>query len=308
MNIEQAKTIRLTDYMSKIGFTPIFAKHGGNDLWYIAPIRNETEPSFHIHVAGNLWYDQGEGTGGKDVVSLAQYYLRNATVSEALSHLDELFYYGSFIPYVKKEIIKADEIKNIYIKDMSIHFDWHYKYLQDRRISKEVGLKYLRNVQYKNTTSNKIRYGLGFKNSIGGWELRHYMEADNTYQKSSIVPKGMTFIQGVDNTIVDIFEGFSDFLPYLTNCSKNGLIPDHSTIVLNSLSFHRQAAQKMITRLKAVDNTIIEVRTFFDNHSPGYDAANYIKEALNIVPVSVISMNDIYKGCEDLGAWVIENF
>ena len=60
MNIQEAKTIRLTDYLQSLGYSPI--KQQGKSLWYKSPFREETEASFKVNTELNQWYDFGTGT------------------------------------------------------------------------------------------------------------------------------------------------------------------------------------------------------------------------------------------------------
>lgn len=43
MNIQEAKAIRLADYLQSLGYSPV--KQQGNSLWYKSPFREESEPS-----------------------------------------------------------------------------------------------------------------------------------------------------------------------------------------------------------------------------------------------------------------------
>ena len=69
MNIQEAKTIRLADYLQSLGYSPV--KQQGNNLWYKSPFRQETEASFKVSVEHNLWFDYGLGRGG-NIIALAQ--------------------------------------------------------------------------------------------------------------------------------------------------------------------------------------------------------------------------------------------
>ena len=55
MNIQEAKTIKLADYLQSLGYSPV--KRQENNLWYKSPFRQETEASFKVSVEHNLWYD-----------------------------------------------------------------------------------------------------------------------------------------------------------------------------------------------------------------------------------------------------------
>jgi len=69
MNIQEAKTIRLADYLQSLGYSPV--KQQGKSLWYKSPLREETEASFKVNTDLNQWYDFGTGKGG-NIIALAQ--------------------------------------------------------------------------------------------------------------------------------------------------------------------------------------------------------------------------------------------
>lgn len=55
MTIEEAKNIKLADYLHSLGYNPV--KQQGNSLWYKSPFREEKDPSFKVNPDRNLWYD-----------------------------------------------------------------------------------------------------------------------------------------------------------------------------------------------------------------------------------------------------------
>ena len=69
MNIQEAKQIRIADYLQNLGYTPV--KQQGNSLWYKSPFRQETEASFKVNTDRNLWFDYGLGKGG-NIIALAE--------------------------------------------------------------------------------------------------------------------------------------------------------------------------------------------------------------------------------------------
>ena len=69
MNIQEAKQIRIVDYLQSLGYTSV--KQQGNNLWYKSPFRQETEASFKVNTDRNLWFDYGLGKGG-NIITLAQ--------------------------------------------------------------------------------------------------------------------------------------------------------------------------------------------------------------------------------------------
>lgn len=69
MNIQEAKQIRIADYLQSLGYTPI--KQQGSSLWYKSPLREETDASFKVNTELNRWYDFGLGKGG-NIIALAE--------------------------------------------------------------------------------------------------------------------------------------------------------------------------------------------------------------------------------------------
>lgn len=55
MTIEQAKSIAIAEYLQSCGITPVRVQ--GNSLWYLSPLRTESEPSFKVNQSRNEWYD-----------------------------------------------------------------------------------------------------------------------------------------------------------------------------------------------------------------------------------------------------------
>ena len=72
MTIQDAKQIKLADYLQSLGYTPI--KQQGRNLWYKSPLRNETDASFKVNTELNQWYDFGIGKGGNIIALAAELY------------------------------------------------------------------------------------------------------------------------------------------------------------------------------------------------------------------------------------------
>ena len=69
MNTNEAKRIRIEEYLHSLGYNPV--RRQGNSLWYKSPFRDEQEPSFKVNTERNLWYDFGAGKGG-NIIALAR--------------------------------------------------------------------------------------------------------------------------------------------------------------------------------------------------------------------------------------------
>ena len=72
MTIEEAKNIRLVDYLHSLGYTPV--RQQGANLWYKSPFREETEASFKVNTEINKWYDFGLGQGGNIIALASELY------------------------------------------------------------------------------------------------------------------------------------------------------------------------------------------------------------------------------------------
>lgn len=70
MNIQEAKQIKIADYLQSLGHRPV--KQQGANLWYKSPLRNESEASFKVNTTLNSWFDFGMGKGG-NIITLASY-------------------------------------------------------------------------------------------------------------------------------------------------------------------------------------------------------------------------------------------
>lgn len=57
MTIEEAKSIRIADYLHSLGYSPV--KQQGINLWYKSPFREESEASFKVNTEREQWYDFG---------------------------------------------------------------------------------------------------------------------------------------------------------------------------------------------------------------------------------------------------------
>ena len=78
MNINEAKQIRLVEYLRIIGHSPVNAR--GCQYWYLSPLREERTPSFKVNDNLNEWYDFGLSAGG-DIIELGKHLYRTGNVS-----------------------------------------------------------------------------------------------------------------------------------------------------------------------------------------------------------------------------------
>ena len=84
MNIQQAKEIKLTDYLSALGHQP--KRCNKPTSYYLSPLHAETKPSFKVNFNRNQWYDFALGKGG-NIIALAQLLYNTDDVGAALQHI-----------------------------------------------------------------------------------------------------------------------------------------------------------------------------------------------------------------------------
>lgn len=245
MNISQAKEIVIADYLKLYGFIP--TKIQGDDLWYCSPLRHEKTPSFKVNQSLNCWYDHGIGKGG-NILDLVMSMHGINNISDALRHLtlnlpqtNSGFF--SFQQQNHHSVVDTTEIKELTHPAL-------IDYLKDRKIDLNIARNYCQEIHY--TINGQPYFAIGFRNDNGGYELR------NRYFKGSSAPKDITTIQNHSGQCL-LFEGFMDFLSYLT--LKRIPIPQQDVIVLNSLAH----LSKAISFIKDYS----QLFTFLDNDEAG---------------------------------------
>lgn len=143
------------------------------------------------------------------------------------------------------------------------------QYLQSRCIDLRIAKQYCQECYY--SVENKNYFAIAFPNDTGGYELRckYFKGCTN---------KGITRIQNGSDTLL-VFEGFMDYLSYLTY-NKSLMLPNDS-IILNSVSNIQQA--------KASFSSFSKVNLYLDNDSTGKALTKeLVKEFQHIVDCSYL--------------------
>ena len=228
LSIREAKEIDMVDYLSALSFKR--TKIRGDNFWFLSPLRQERTPSFKINRTINRWYDCSLGQGGNLVDFGVVFY--NCTVGEFLRGLDGHFSLRQPLLAQPLKTVGQDPERQIKIVDeFSLSSSKLLCYLEHRRIAIEVAERYCLEVRYE--LSGKTYYGIGFRNDLGGFEIR------NPYFKASSSPKGITTLENNAEEVI-VFEGFMDFLSFKTmhqNLQEN----QYDFLVLNSISFFESA-------------------------------------------------------------------
>ena len=86
MNIQEAKQIKIADYLQSLGHRPV--KQQSANLWYKSPFRNESEASFKVNTAINSWFDFGMGRGG-NIIDLAAHLYASDSLPYLLDKIEK---------------------------------------------------------------------------------------------------------------------------------------------------------------------------------------------------------------------------
>ena len=276
------KRYPIVEYLERKGIKPV--RRTPSYALYRSPLREETHPSFKVDTQKNLWIDYAEGRGGS-IIDLCM-RLEGCTLSEAICRLeqnvsDNITYSSrkDFVPNNSQPVMAVNGARRlIEISDtLPPHFQ---EYLTKVRcINLEKAMPFLKCISYE--VRSRLYQAIGFANLSGGYELRD----DKTF-KGTIAPKDITPIFTDRAEPVCIFEGFMDFLSFL---SMKEEITNHC-LVMNSVS----NVSRTIRYLN--DRHLTHIRAFLDNDEAGRRAVqDFIKAGFHVE-----DMNIHYKDFKDL--------
>lgn len=281
-DIQQLKRLSIRDYLSRRGIQP----SRGNDHcgFYLSPLRSEHTPSFKVDYVQNLWYDFGTGEGGS-IIDLVM-RLENCDCPEAIRRLQD-GETGQGIPVSLSQETARRNTEPVsmlrILSDAPLRHPALVGYLQSRGIDPASAIAHCREVHY--TVGGKPYFAIGFHNDAGGWELR------SKHFKGGSCPKHITTIDNGNDTVI-AFEGFMDFLSYLTLKQPERLRID--AVVLNSV-INLPKAVPFLQRHRIV-------HTFFDNDDAGRQATAQVQQ---LAPaVEVVDQAPFYRSHNDLNDYL----
>ena len=284
-DLSRIKRYPIVEYLERKGIKPV--RKTPTYAMYRSPLREETHPSFKVDTEKNLWIDYGEGRGGS-IIDLCM-RMEGCTLSEAIRRLgqnapdnDTYSSRNGFAPNNTQPVMVANGARRlIEISDtLPPHFQ---EYLTKVRcINLEKAMPFLKCISYE--VRGRRYQAIGFANLSGGYELRD----DKTF-KGTIAPKDITPIFTDRAEPVCIFEGFMDFLSFL---SMKEEITNHC-LVMNSVS----NVARTIRYLN--DRHLTHIRAFLDNDEAGRRAVqDFIKAGFHVE-----DMNIHYKDFKDLNEY-----
>ena len=281
-DLSRIKRYPIVEYLERKGIKPV--RRTPSYALYRSPLREETHPSFKVDTEKNLWIDYGEGRGGS-IIDLCM-RMEGCTLSEAIRRLGQnapdngtYNFLNDFVPNNPQPAMAVNGARRLI--EISDTLPPHLQdYLtKERCIDLEKAMPFLKCISYE--VRSRLYQAIGFANLSGGYELRD----DKTF-KGTIAPKDITPIFTDRAEPVCIFEGFMDFLSFL---SMKEEITNHC-LVMNSVS----NVARTIRYLN--DRHLTHIRAFLDNDEAGRRAVqDFIKAGFHVE-----DMNIHYKDFKDL--------
>ena len=288
-DLSRIKRYPIVEYLERKGIKPV--RKTPTYAMYRSPLREETRPSFKVDTEKNLWIDYAEGRGGS-IIDLCM-RLEGYTLSEAICRLGQnaLEHTAhssssskretSISPNQRKDVTASGIRRLTSISDtLPPHLQEYLK--KERCIDLEKATSFLKCISYE--VRGRRYEAIGFTNLSGGYELR-----DNNTVKGTIAPKDITPIFEDMKQPVCLFEGFMDFLSFL---SMKGKV-SNQCLVMNSVSNVARSIHYLNKR------NITTVRAFFDNDDAGQRA---VQELIN-AGFKVEDMAVYYKDFKDLNEY-----
>jgi hypothetical protein len=206
-SLSRLRELDLAYLLEMLGHKATARKKNDMDYWYLSPLRDERTASFHIDRVRNEWYDFGLMAGGNPVDFLLRYH--GCSITGLLERMNVSFSPHQlylFEPELHEG--RASAAHKLVVKEVRPIYAYPLKnYLHERSVPIAIADVFCKEVLYE--INGRSYYGIGFQNDAGGWEIR------NKNFKQSSAPKDMTCL-GSSTGIAHVFEGFMDFLSYVT--------------------------------------------------------------------------------------------
>ena len=289
------KRYPIVAYLERKGIKPV--RRTPAYALYRSPLREETHPSFKVDTQKNLWIDYAEGRGGS-IIDLCM-RLEGCTLSEAICRLGQTTSFDTACnnaelskekAYSSNGSIRLPKEKMANgarrLIDVSDTLPSHLQeYLTKVRcINLEKARPFLKSISYE--VRGRRYEAIGFANLSGGYELR-----DDNMFKGTIAPKDITPIFENKPQPVCLFEGFMDFLSFLSMKEE----VNNRCLVINSVS----NIGRSISYLN--NHQVSSIRTFLDND----DAGRRATQELIMAGFKVEDMSVHYGNFKDLNEYHI---
>ena len=253
------KRYPIVEYLERKGVKPV--RRTPAYALYRSPLREETHPSFKVDTEKNLWIDYAEGRGGS-IIDLCM-RMERCSLSEAIRLLGRnapdttcsprmVCVHGTSNQESIGQATSANGTRRLTGISDTLPPHLQDYLMKERYIDLAKAKPFLKCISYE--VRGQHYQAIGFANQSGGYELR-----DSGSFKGTIAPKDITPIFADRAEPVCIFEGFIDFLSFL---SMKEEVTNHC-LVMNSIS----NVARSIRYLN--DSQVSSIRTFLDNDEAG---------------------------------------
>lgn len=291
MNTKDINRFPIREYLATLGIYP--AKDRGYYGMYHSPFREDHNASMKVDYEKNLWIDFGSNEGGTLIDLVMQ--IENCSAKEALNILSGRCKKIQSTGYPTNQLSGQSDSKsfsfhqqekgsNINILRISeLNHVALLDYLKKRCVNIDVARLYCKEVHY--AVNGKEYFAIGFQNDSGGWVLR------SEPFKGCTLMDVRTFHNDLDKEVCLVFEGFMDYLSYLTLKNTQALKQD--IVILNSV----------INLPKAIDfiKQHPAIYTYLDNDDSGRKATEEIKKVCK----TVFDQSVNYTQCKDLNDYLV---
>lgn len=278
----------ITDYLTGLGIESV--NQEGTRLQYFSPFRNETTPSFWVHLEENKWKDFGLGEKGGDIIELVQ-RIEKLDFKKALERIHFLINSTQVQQIFEREsaYVEKPKRKAMVLNFRALEYQPLIDYCMTRGISERVSKTYLYQIQYLNQYDHKY-LGVGMVNVKGGYEIRTFnfklCLGEKTYTQLTQRPFSKR---------VMVFEGMFDFLS-LMQLKK---IYNFSDIGANIIVLHS------VSNISHIDlQNYDSIDLFLDNDEAGTKATEKLFEHYSDKQVSDFS-KAMYPNHKDLNDFLL---
>lgn len=278
----EIKSIPITGFLERLGIHPV--RNYADYALYHAPYRTDVHPSFKVSKRKNRWYDLSTMESG-DIIDLGKLIYGT---SDIIGIVTRILGHDSTVskrPHISNENVRQDPytpFRNV--RALPLGKPPLMSYLMTRGVDIEVAVRHCVEIHYE--LGSREYYALGFENVRKGYEAR------NASFKGCVGPKDISLVrQHEGNKDVTVFEGFMDFLSYLTLCKKGdmlGIAGSMDFLVLNSVTNLRRAMPWL--------EQYQTVTCCLDNDDAGRRAVDTLGEARE----GVFDVSGVYQGYKDL--------
>ena len=258
--MKNVKDISIRWFLQERGINP--AKDYNNYGVYYSPYREDNNVSFKVDYEKNLWIDYGTGEGGS-IIDLVM-KMENCSFHEAANKLENNSAYmhiinneDNFSSFHGNKF--SNKLENKIENIIPITHPKLVALVRERGIELTLANFYCREVHYQ--TGDNNYFSIGFRNDKGGYELSSPPNFKGCFPPKEIT----TYRNGKESCLV--FEGFWDFLSYLTIQKVEKT--KHDITVFNSVA----NIQKAMDFLKSHK----EIYTYLDNDDAGRKATELIQ-------------------------------